>query len=82
MEINITRLTCSLGRSGVIPEEEYNRRRRIQEMQLELTVLQDANAVEEGNLLLNLKEQWKSADPEEKRPLLFTMLYAVYVDTK
>ena len=68
---------------GLLPEEEYNRQRRLFEMELESLVLPEANAAEEaGNLLLNLKELWKSVNPEEKRHLLITMLDAVYVDTK
>jgi site-specific DNA recombinase len=68
---------------GCFPEEEYNRQRRLLEMELESLVVPEANAAEEaGNLLLNLKELWISANPEEKRHLLLTMLDAVYVDTK
>jgi site-specific DNA recombinase len=68
---------------GLLPEEEYNRQRRLLEMELESLILPAANAAEEaGKLLLNLKELWKCANPEEKRQLLVTMLDAVYVDTK
>jgi site-specific DNA recombinase len=52
-------------------------------MELESLVLPEANAAEEaGQLLLNLKELWKSANPQEQRQLLLTMLDAVYVDSK
>jgi DNA invertase Pin-like site-specific DNA recombinase len=68
---------------GLLPEEEYNRQRRLLEMELESLVLPAANVAEEaGNLLINLKELWKSASPEEQRQLLMTMLDAAYVDTK
>jgi site-specific DNA recombinase len=68
---------------GLFPDEEYNRQRRLLEMELESLVLPGVDAAEEaGNLLLNLKELWKSANLEERRQLLLTMLDAVYIDAK
>lgn len=40
---------------GLLPEDEYNRQRRLLEMELESLLLPGANAAEEaGKLLLNL----------------------------
>jgi hypothetical protein len=68
---------------GVFPDEEYNRQKRLLEMELESLVVPAANAAEEaGKLILNLKKLWAEANLEERRKLLLSMLDAVYFDTK
>jgi hypothetical protein len=52
-------------------------------MELESLVIPAADAAEEaGNLIMNLKQLWASANLEERRKLLLAMLEAVYVDAK
>ncbi|MFC2020597.1 recombinase family protein, partial [Chloroflexota bacterium] len=68
---------------GLLPEDEYNRQRKLLEQQLESLVVPEASAAEEaGKLILNLPKLWIEASPEEQRKLLLTMLDAVYIDTK
>jgi site-specific DNA recombinase len=68
---------------GVFPDEEYNRQKRLLEMELESLVVPAANAAEEaGRLILNLKSLWAEANLEERRKILMSMLDAVYFDTK
>ncbi len=68
---------------GLFPDEEYNRHRRLLEMELESLVVPGVNAAEEaGNLIQNLPALWSSANLEERRKLLLTMLDAVYIDAK
>jgi len=68
---------------GVFPDEEYHRQKKLLEMELESLVVPAVNAAEEaGNLIMNLRELWASANLEEQRKLLMTMLDAVYVDTR
>jgi len=68
---------------GVFPDGEYNRQKRLLEMELESLVVPAANAAEEaGKLILNLKELWAEANVDERRKLLLSMLDAVYFDTK
>ena len=68
---------------GLFPDEEYNRQKKLLEMELESLVVPQANAAEEaGKLIMNLKSLWAEANLEEKRKLLFTMLDAVYVDAR
>ena len=68
---------------GVFPDEEYHRQKRLLEMELESLVLPGASAAEEaGELIMNLRNLWSSADLGEQRKLLLTMLDAVYVDAK
>jgi hypothetical protein len=68
---------------GLFPDEEYNRQRKLLEMELESLIVPGANAAEEaGKLIMNLRELWIEANTEEKRKLLLTILDAVYVDAK
>jgi len=68
---------------GLIPEEEYNRQRKLYELELESLIVPEANAAEEaGKLIQDLPRLWTKANPEEQRRLLLTMLDAVYIDTK
>ena len=68
---------------GLIPEDEYNRQRKLLEHKLESLIVPKANAAEEaGRLIHNLPRLWSEANIEEQRKLLLTMLDAVYVDTK
>jgi site-specific DNA recombinase len=68
---------------GVFPDEEYHRRKKLLEMELESLVIPQANAAEEaGKLILNLPRLWGNATIEERRKLLLTMLDAVYIDVK
>ena len=68
---------------GLLPEEEYNRQRKLNELQLESLVIPEANAAEEARkLIVDLPRLWAEANPEEQRKLLLTMLDAVYIDTK
>ena len=55
---------------GLFPDEEYNRQRKLLEMELESLVVPGANAAEEaGKLIMNLRELWVEANVEEKRKL-------------
>ena len=68
---------------GLFPDVEYQRQKKLLEMELESLVVPAANAAEEaGKLIINLKSLWAEANLEEKRKLLFTMLDAVYVDAR
>lgn len=68
---------------GIFPDEEYNRQKKLLEMELESLVVPAANSAEEaGKLILDLPWLWNEANLEERRKLLLTMLYAVYVDAK
>jgi hypothetical protein len=68
---------------GLFPDEEYNRQRRLLELELGSLVVPGVNAAEEaGNLIQNLPKLWVEANLEERRKLLLTMLEAVYVDAK
>ena len=52
-------------------------------MELESLVVPQASAAEEaGKLLMDLPRLWGSANGEERRKLLLTMLDAVYVDSR
>jgi site-specific DNA recombinase len=66
---------------GVFPDEEYNRQKKLLEMELESLVIPQANAAEDaGKLIMDLPRLWEKANIEERRKLLLTMLDAVYVD--
>jgi site-specific DNA recombinase len=68
---------------GVFADSEYNRQKRLLEMEIESLIVAAANAAEEaGRLIINLKELWAEANIEERRKLLLSMLDAVYGDTK
>ena len=68
---------------GLFPDGEYQRQKKLLEMELESLVVPAANAAEEaGNLINNLKNLWAEASMEEQRKLLLTMLDAVYIDAK
>ena len=68
---------------GLFPDGEYQRQKKLLEMELESLVVPAANAAEEaGNLINNLKNLWAEATIEEQRKLLLTMLDGVYIDAK
>jgi len=68
---------------GLLPEDEYNRQRKLLEQQLESLIVPEASAAEEaGKLIQDLPKLWAEANQEEHRKLLITMLDAVYIDTK
>jgi DNA invertase Pin-like site-specific DNA recombinase len=68
---------------GLFPDGEYQRQKKLLEMELESLVVPAANAAEEaGNLINNLKNLWAEATVEEQRKLLLTMLDGVYIDAK
>jgi hypothetical protein len=68
---------------GMFPDGEYQRQKKLLEMELESLVVPAANAAEgAGNLINNLKNLWAEATIEEKRKLLLTMLDGVYIDAK
>ena len=68
---------------GLFPDGEYQRQKKLLELELESLVVPAANAAEEaGNLIINLRKLWAEATTEEQRKLLLTMLDAVYVDAK
>jgi DNA invertase Pin-like site-specific DNA recombinase len=68
---------------GMFPDGEYQRQKKLLEMELESLVVPAANAAEEaGNLINNLKNLWAEATVEEQRKLLLTMLDGVYIDAK
>jgi hypothetical protein len=68
---------------GLFPDGEYQRQKKLLEMELESLVVPAANAAEEaGNLINNLKNLWTEATVEEQRKLLPTMLDGVYIDAK
>jgi site-specific DNA recombinase len=68
---------------GLMPDAEYNRQKKLLIMQLESLVVPEVNAAQEaGKLIINLPQLWSSANLEECRKLLLTMLDAVYVDAK
>jgi site-specific DNA recombinase len=56
---------------NLFPDEEYNRQKRLLEMELESLTVPQANAAEEaGKLLMDLPRLWAGATPEEGRKLL------------
>jgi hypothetical protein len=68
---------------GLFPDGEYQRQKKLLEMELESLVVPAANAAEEaGNLINNLKNLWAEATVEEQRKLLLTMLDGIYIDAK
>ena len=68
---------------GLFPDGEYQRQKKLLEMELESLVVPAANAAEEaGNLIINLKNLWAEASMEEQRKLLLTMLDAIYIDAR
>ncbi len=70
---------------NLFPDEEYQRQKRLLEMELELEslVVPQASAAEEaGKLIQDLPRLWAGANLEERRKLLLAMLDAVYVDAK
>jgi site-specific DNA recombinase len=68
---------------GLFPDGEYQRQKKILEMELESLVVPQANAAEEaGKLIKNLPGLWADANLEEQRKLLLTMLDGIYVDAK
>jgi site-specific DNA recombinase len=67
----------------LLSDEEYQRQKKLLEMELESLVVPAANTAEKaGNLIKNLRNLWAEANLEEQRKLLLTMLDAVYVDVK
>ncbi|MCH8334822.1 MAG: hypothetical protein IIC61_02925 [Proteobacteria bacterium] len=67
----------------LVTEEEYKRRKRLLDLEMESLVVPQANAAEEaGRLVQDLPRLWSEASEEERRRLLLTMLDGVYVDCK
>ncbi len=75
-----------LGRAysdALMSDEEYVRRKRHLEQDLESLIVPEANAaVEAGKLLKDLPRLWRAATMEERRRLILTMLDGVYFDAK
>jgi len=70
-------------RDGLCDESEYERQKRLMEMELESLVVPEADATEEaGKLVQQLPELWSGATLQERHRLLVSMLEAVYVDHK
>ncbi len=68
---------------GVYDEADYQRQRRLLELQMESLVVPEADAAEEaGNLIQQLPALWNGATVGERRQLLLTMIDGVYVDAK
>jgi site-specific DNA recombinase len=68
---------------GLFPDEEYQRQRKLLELEMESLVIPEIDAAREaGELIHNLPELWKEANASERRKLIVTMLDAVYVDVK
>ena len=69
---------------GVCDESDYQRQRRLLELQLESLIVPEADAAEEaGKLIQRLPRLWgKVTTLGEQRQLLLTMLDGVYVDAK
>ena len=68
---------------GVLDDGEYDRQKRVCELELESLVLPEADAsADAGKLISELPRLWSGANQEERRKLLLTMLDAVYVDSK
>jgi len=68
---------------NLFPDAEYQRQKKLLEMELESLVVPAANAAEDaGNLIKDLGKLWKDANMEEQRKILMTMLDAVYIDAK
>ncbi len=68
---------------GLFPDVEYQRQKKLLEMELESLVVPAANAAEDaGNLIKDIGNLWVGATMEEQRKLLLTMLDAVYIDAR
>jgi hypothetical protein len=68
---------------GLFPDDEYQRQRRLLEMELESLLVPEANAAEKaGKLLMDLHQLWAGANLQERRKLLLTMFDAVYFEAK
>ena len=68
---------------GLFPDDEYQRQRKLLELELESLVIPEANAAKEaGELIQNLPKLWLSSNLSEQRKLILTMLNAVYIDAK
>jgi len=70
-------------RDLLIPEVEYQAKKRQYEAELESLIVPAVNAAEEaGRLIQDLPRLWAKANMTERRRLLVTMLDAVYVDAR
>ncbi len=68
---------------NLFDENEYNRQKKLMELELESLRVPEASAAEEaGNLIKELPRLWKEANLEERRKLLLTMIDSVYYDAK
>ena len=68
---------------GMVDEPDYERHKAQLEFDLTSLVVPEADAVAEaGRLVQRLPELWAAADVSERRPLLLTVLDAVYVDAR
>lgn len=64
-------------RDGLCDDSEYDRQKRLMEMELEALVAPEADATEEaGKLVQQLPELWSGAIPQERHRLLVSMLEA------
>jgi site-specific DNA recombinase len=67
----------------MIPYEEYHHKKWLLELELESLIIPEVNATWEARkLITNLPQLWASANGEEKRRLVLSVLDAVYVDAK
>ncbi len=68
---------------GHIADTDYDRQKKMLELELESLIVPEVQATEEaGKLLQDLPRLWSLANLGEQRKLLVSMLDAVYIDTK
>ncbi len=68
---------------GHLADTDYDRQKKMLELELESLVVPEIHAAEEaGKLLQDFPRLWSLANLEEQRKLLVSMLDAVYIDTK
>jgi len=68
---------------GHLAESDYDRQKKMLELELESLVVPEVQTAEEaGKLLQDFPRLWSLANLEEQRKLLVSMLDAVYIDTK
>ncbi len=68
---------------GLLPDDEYNRQKKLLDMQLESLVMPEMNSARQaGELIRDLPALWREATPAERRKLVLSMLDAVYLDAK
>ena len=68
---------------GHLADIDYDRQKKMLELELESLIVPEVQASKEaGKLLQDLPRLWSLANLEEQRKLLVRMLDAVYIDTK